>query len=439
MFKSILKNIIVFIITLEARLVLKRYKPKIVAVTGSVGKTSAKDAIATVLGHKFFVRKSVKSYNSELGVPLVILGCETGWLNPFIWLGNILEGARLILTPKKINYPSWLVLEMGVERPGDMKRLVSWIKPDVVVLTALAEIPPHVEFFAGPEELIREKMKILKNIGLDHSVILNGDDSTLCEVKSKISAQIITFGFNEDVNLRASNYHITFRKDETTGLEIPEGITFKVDYKGNSVPARIFSSFGKHHIYSALAAIGVGLSQDFNLVEISEALTRYKSPPGRLKLIEGVKNTFILDDTYNASPAAMHAGLDTLADLPAVGRKIAVLGDMLELGKYAVAGHKNVGDRVVKVANIFFAVGPRAKFISQEVREQGFNPKNIFEFSTSQEAAKPLEELLKEGDLILIKGSQSMRMEKIVEEIMAHPEQKETLLVRQDKEWKNKR
>ncbi len=416
---------------------MKRYKPKIVSVTGSMGKTSAKDAVATVLGQKFFVRKSTKSYNSELGIPLVILGCETGWLNPFVWLGNILKGLKLILMPKKENYPVWLVLEMGVERPGDMEKLASWIKPDVVVFTALAEIPPHVEFFAGPEELIQEKMKILKNVGPDHFVILNGDDRTLCEVKSKISAKTIAFGFNDDNDLRASNYHITFRKDETTGLEIPEGITFKVDYKGSSVPVRIFGAFGKHHAYAALAALGVGLSQDFNLIDISEALTQYKPPAGRLRLVEGNKNTFILDDTYNASPAAVHAALDTLADLPAAGRKIVVLGDMLELGKYAVAAHKNVGDRVVKVANILFVVGPRAKFIAQEAREQGFNPKNIFEFSTSGEAAKPLEELLEEGDLILIKGSQSMRMEKIVEEIMAHPEKKEELLVRQEKKWKS--
>jgi UDP-N-acetylmuramoyl-tripeptide--D-alanyl-D-alanine ligase len=310
MFKQLLKNLIILIITLEAKLVLWRYRPKIIAVTGSVGKTSAKDAIATVLGQKFFVRKSTKSYNSEIGVPLVILGIETGWLNPFIWLNNILKGLKLLFSFKKIKYPEWLILEMGVERPGDMKKLASWIKPDIVVLTALAEIPPHVEFFAGPEELIREKMSLIQRFDINRFVILNGDDKTLCEAKSKIQAKVISFGFNEDVNLRASNYHITYRKDETTDLEIPEGITFKVDYEGSSVPVRIFGAFGKHHVYSALAALGAGLAQDFNLIDAGEALFRYKPPPGRLKLIEGVKNTYILDDTYNASPLAVHAALD---------------------------------------------------------------------------------------------------------------------------------
>ncbi|PJC69801.1 MAG: hypothetical protein CO014_01580, partial [Candidatus Tagabacteria bacterium CG_4_8_14_3_um_filter_41_8] len=297
-------------------------------------------------------------------------------------------------------------------------------------------IPPHVEFFAGPESLVQEKMKLIQGFDQKHFVILNGDDKTLCEAKSKIQAKIISFGFNEENDLRASNYHITFRKEGEK--EIPEGITFKVDYKGSSVPVRIFGAFGKHLAYSALAALGVGLSQDFNLIDISESLSQYKAPPGRLRLIEGIKNTYILDDTYNASPKAVHAALDTLEELPATGRKIAVLGDMLELGKYTVEAHKAIADRVIKVANIIFAVGLRAKFIGEEAKSQGFSSDNIFEFSTSQEAGRVLQEIMKEGDLILIKGSQGMRMEKITEETMAHPEDKEKLLVRQEKEWGKK-
>ncbi len=447
MFKSFLKKIVVFLITAEAKLVLRRYKPKIVAITGSVGKTSAKDAVAVVLGQKFFTRKSAKSYNSEIGVPLVVLDAENAWLNPFLWFVNILKGCKLIFSPGKIKYPDWLVLELGVERPGDMEKLASWIKPDILVFTALAEIPPHVEFFSGPEVLVQEKLKIIKNCGPNTFVVLNGDDKTLEEAKQKIQAlpaaclagrqgrqgKTITFGFGEENDLKASNYHVTFQDENSK--EIPEGLTFKVDYKGSSVPVRISGAFGKHNAYSALASLGVGLSQDFNLIDISEALSQYSPPPGRLRLIEGIKGAYILDDTYNSSPKASHAALDVLADLPAKGRKIAVLGDMLELGKYAVQAHKNIGDRASQVANIIFVVGPRSKFLSEEARAQGFDPKNIFEFSTSEEAAKPLQEIMQEGDLILIKGSQAMRMEKIVEEIMLHPENKEKLLVRQEKEW----
>ncbi len=431
--KQILRKLIVFIITQEAKLVLRRYKPKIVAVTGSVGKTSTKDAIAAVLGQKFFVRKSVKSYNSEIGIPLVILGSENGWFNPFIWLFNILKGLKLILSLKKKDYPDWLILEIGVERPGDMEKLAAWINPNIVVFTALAEIPPHVEFFAGPEALVNEKMKLIKGFDVDRFVILNADDKTLCEARAKIQAKIISFGFGEDSDVTSSNYRIAYRQEN--GREIPEGITFKADYKGRSVPVRIFGAFGKQQVYPVLSALAVGLVLDFNLVDLGEALSKHKSPPGRMKLIEGVKNTWIIDDTYNASPMALHAALDVLSDMPATGRKIVVLGDMLELGKYAVSSHKSAGDRAAKVADIIFTVGPRAKFISAEAKEQGFDSRKIFEFSTSKEVGKPLQDLIKEGDLILIKGSQAMRMERIVEEIMVHPEEKEKLLVRQEKEW----
>jgi UDP-N-acetylmuramoyl-tripeptide--D-alanyl-D-alanine ligase len=152
-------------------------------------------------------------------------------------------------------------------------------------------------------------------------------------------------------------------------------------------------------------------------------------------LIEGIKNSFILDDTYNSSPVALEAALDTLEELSGK-RKIAVLGDMLELGKFTVYEHKKVGKLLVdKKINMLFAVGPRAKFIAEEARILGFNEKKIFEFSTSDEAKAAVQEKIKEDDLILVKGSQGIRMEKIVEEIMAHPEKKEELLVRQDPEW----
>ncbi len=431
--KQFFKKIIVFIITLEAKLALKKYQPKIVAITGTVGKTSAKDAISAVLGRGFKVRKTTKSYNSEIGVPLVILGCENAWFNPILWFLNILKGLRLILF--KTGYPKWLVLELGVERPGDMENLLSWIKPDIAVLTALSEIPAHVEFFPSPEALIKEKTKILKNLTSEDTVILNSDDILARPLQDdKLKAQLITYGFKEGANLLASNYHVVLK--EENGKTIPEGITFKVDYKGSSVPIRLFNTFGRHHVYPALSALAAGVVVGFNLVDMAESLTGYNSPTGRLKLIEGEKNTFILDDTYNASPAAVRAALEVLKEIPAK-RKIAVLGDMLELGKYAIDAHRAIGKELLGVADLVFTVGPRSKFIATELKETGFEKKNIFEFSTSDEAKIELEKVLMEGDLILVKGSQAMRMEKIVEEIMAHPEKKDELLVRQEKMWKS--
>ena len=450
MLKRILKKIIISILTFEAKLILKKYQPKIIAITGSVGKTSTKDAVAAVLKSKFSVRESQKSYNSEIGVPLTIIGAETGWHKPSKWLAAIFKGMVLLLKKKK--YPDILVLEMGADRPGDIERFAGWIKPRVVVMTALGEIPVHVEFFSGLEAVAKEKSKIIRPLGNDDWAIFNNDDKSVSEMRDKTKAGVLAFGMGEGADILGSNYHIIYRKDKKTELEIPEGITFKADFKGSSVPVRLTNTFGRHHVYAALAALAVGVSQNLNLVEISESLSLYSAPPGRLKLIEGIKNSWILDDTYNASPIAAQAALDVLAEMTAsprlnslsadkaggAGRKIAVLGDMLELGRYAIEAHRQVGRKVSGIADLVFLVGPRSKFIAEVCREKGMAPEKIYEFSDAREAGKKLQNIIEDGDLILIKGSQSMRMERAVEEIMAHPEEKEKLLVRQEKEWQKK-
>ncbi|MCF7835930.1 MAG: UDP-N-acetylmuramoyl-tripeptide--D-alanyl-D-alanine ligase [Candidatus Marinimicrobia bacterium] len=432
MLKKIFKKIIVFIITLEARLVLKKYKPKIIAVTGSAGKTSTKDAIAVVLKSKLSVRKSHKSFNSEVGVPLTVLGCKNGWLNFFVWLNNIVVGLKLIMF--KSDYPEWLVLELGVERPKDMERLVSWVKPHIAVVTTLSETPSHVEFFPNPGLLIKEKSKILKNLEKSDYAILNNDNDLVLDLKNKTKARIVTYGFSQDADLIASNYHIISKPK--AGLKtVPEGIAFKVDSGGSSVPVRLFNVFGKHHVHSVLAAIAVGKTAGLNFVDMLEALYSYQSPPGRFKMFGGVKNSFIIDDTYNSSPIALRSALETLGDVQE-SRKIVVLGDMLELGKYTIEAHKAIAENIIDAGvEIVFVVGPRAKFIAESLREKGFNKDDIFEFSTANEAKKKVEEIIREGDIVLVKGSQSMRMERVVEEIMAEPQNKEKLLVRQEKEW----
>ncbi len=428
MIKKILKKVVVFFLQAEAKLILRKYKPKIVAVTGTVGKTSAKEAINLVLEKKFHCCKSEKSYNSELGVPLTIIGAKSAWNNIVEWVLVFIKGLKVIL--EKNRYSEWLVLEMGVGKPKDMEHLVSWARPDIAVVTAFAETPVHVERFKEPEELFREKAKLVSGLKEGGFAVLNGDDHAVMEVRQlaeKKNAKTITFGFSEGNDLVASNYRLS-----------ADGISFKVDYKGSIFPVRMPYVFGKQYVYTALAGLGTAVCLGLNLIETSETLSRFKPPPGRLNLLDGIKNSLILDDTYNSSPIACAVAIETLKELPGE-RKIAVLGDMLELGKFAVEEHKKIG-RLVKGVGIdlLFVVGPRAKFISQEARENGFAPENIFEFSSSEEAKMSLQEKIKEGDLILVKGSQAMRMERIVEEVMAHPEFKNQFLVRQEKEWLNK-
>lgn len=431
--KQLFKKIIISILIFEAKLVLRKYNPKIVAITGSVGKTSTKEAVSAVLDGEFNIRKNVGSYNSEIGVPLIVLGLKNPWYSYLGWIKNIVNGATQIII--KQNYPKILVLELGADKPGDIERFMDWIKPDVSVITALGDIPAHIEFFASPEALRTEKAKILKALKSYNKAVLNFDDETVLELREKTKAEIISFGFGQGADIRGSNYKITFTKKEEK--EIPVGITFKVDYKGASALFKILNSFGKQQMYACLAAAGVGIAFGLNLVKISEFLSRYESPPGRLKLLSGIKDTLILDDTYNASPMAMHAALDVLRELPSQ-RKIAVLGDMMQLGKHAINAHREIGQISAKICDIIFTVGQRAKFIAEELREIGFTKENIFEFNTSREAGVSLQNQIKNGDLILIKGSQAMRMEMAVLEIMAHPEDKNKLLVRQDPVWKIK-
>ena len=155
MLKNFFKKIIIAILRFEAKLILARFKPKIIAVSGTVGKTSAKEAVALVLGSEFDIRKSEKSYNSEIGVPLAIIGSKTGWGSFKQWLLIIFKGIKVFLL--STNYPKILILEMGVDRPKDMEKMVSWIKPYAAVITAMGTVPVHVQYFNGPEELINEK------------------------------------------------------------------------------------------------------------------------------------------------------------------------------------------------------------------------------------------------------------------------------------------
>jgi UDP-N-acetylmuramoyl-tripeptide--D-alanyl-D-alanine ligase len=425
--KHIFKKIVVRILQFESKLVLKKYKPKIVAITGSVGKTTAKDAIYEVLSGSYLVRKSQKSYNSELGIPLTILGRDTGWNSPVAWFKNIFEGLALIFF--KNHYPKYLVLEIGADRPGDIQKISKWVKPDIIVVTRFGEVPVHVEFFSSSEELVKEKAYLISALKKDGVLILNNDDEKVLSLKESFDGMVMSYGFKDSSAVLASNEKVIYNK------KTPVGVTFKVDYGGNSVPVNLRSVLGKQHIYAALAALSVGGHLGINMVTMAETLSNYDSPAGRMKIIKGIKGTNIIDDSYNASPVAMGAALDTLSDIEIVGKKIAVLGDMLELGKYTTEEHKKIGKLAGSVCDILLVVGLRAKSMVEGALIGGLSEKNIIEFKESKKAGKYLETIVEEGDIILVKGSQSMRMERVVEEIMAHPESKSWLLVRQEKEW----
>ncbi|OHB23955.1 MAG: hypothetical protein A2542_02410 [Parcubacteria group bacterium RIFOXYD2_FULL_52_8] len=217
MIKKTIRTIVVHLLEWEARLVLKKYKPKIVGVTGNVGKTSTKDAIALVLGHIAYVRTAAKSYNSEFGLPLTILDCESGWNNPWHWLANLFEGISLLVFPH--HYPEWLVLEIGADRPGDIKHVAEWLKLDVAVITRIGEKPVHVEFFPTAEALAQEKAQIVNALGPRGALVLNEDDPIVSAMREKSALKPLTFGFSEASTIRASNSRVTY--EERDGVKVP--------------------------------------------------------------------------------------------------------------------------------------------------------------------------------------------------------------------------
>lgn len=428
--KSFIRNIVTKIIETEARLVLRKYHPKIIAVTGSVGKTGTKDAVFAVLGDLLVARKSAKSFNSEIGLPLTILGCDNAWSDPLLWLRNI--GTGLVLLIARVHYPKWLVLEIGADKPGDIARATSWVKPDIAIITCFGDVPVHVEAFKSPDELFEEKGNLAKALRPSGMLILNADDARVLALREKTKSKTITYGINEGVMFRATNIHIEYEE------KIPVGMTFKLEYDGNVFPVSMRGVLGTQSVYSALAAFAAGVYLKLNIVDMIGKLSAHQSSPGRMRLIPAIKGAMIIDDTYNSSPVAAIAAVRALKNIETKGKRIAVLGDMLELGKFTMDEHRKLGALAGSFADMILAVGPRAKYIVEGAIESDMNEKNVVEFEESRLAGKYLETILHPGDVVLVKGSQGMRMERAVEEIMQNPENASRLLVRQDEEWKRR-
>lgn len=430
--KFFFKKIIAYILQVESRLVIFRYKPKVIAITGSVGKTSTKDAVYAVISGVSHVRKSEKSYNSEIGLPLTILGVPNGWNNPLVWLKNVLKGLWLALAPHK--YPKWLVLEVGVGKPDDMRRTASWLSTDAVIITGIGETPAHIEFFDSRGHLVEEKSKLVKTLKKDGLLILNADDEDVLQMKTKSKNRTITYGFKEGADILGSGDSI-FYDDKG----VPKGVIFRVDSEGNSLPVVIEGVFGKNHVYAALGALAFSSGLKFNMLSAVNSLKNYDVSPGRMRLLHGIKDCLIIDDTYNSSPFACESALKTLKEVKSESRKIAVLGDMLELGRHTEEAHQNIGKIAKESVNALVAVGPRAKAIKEGALQAGMNKENIFEFLNSYEAANFIKTFIQKRDLVLVKGSQGMRMERVVEAILLDQKNKDKLLVRQDDEWLEKK
>ena len=440
-----LKSLLHYWLRVFSKKILKKYKPDIIGITGSVGKTSAKEAIAAVVGNKFTVRRSTKNYNNEIGLPLAIIGVEeTPGRSIWGWIAVMLKAKKLIFKRDK-NYPEILVLEMGADKPGDIEYLTELAPCKVGVLTFISHA--HTEFFKTLKKITQEKRIIISHLRQDVFAVLNFDNELVMQSASITKAEIITYGFKEGADLRATDVNIL--KDEQTGLPAspceawragwPTGLNFKVLYKGSVVPVFLQGVIAKSAISAALSGLAVGTVFGVNLVDGAQALSKLEGLPGRMRLIPGIKNTLIIDDTYNSSPEAAKTALEALAqvEIKTGGERWAVLGDMLELGSETENAHRELGFKVAEFGiDNLITVGEAAKHIAQSAKEAGLDEHRIASFANSVEAGRFLQGKLKPGDVVLVKGSQGARMEKIVKELMAEPLLAANLLPRQGKEWK---
>jgi len=405
-----------------SRRVIKKYRPTIIGITGSMGKTSTKEAIFNVVSQKYRARRSEKNFNNEFGLPLTVLGSDSPAKSPFKWLALLAKAGLMILSNQK--YPQILVLEMGVDRPGDMDYLLSIVRPNIAILTGIGS--SHMEFFKDTGELGREKGKIASLLGPGDTFIVNADNAEALKRKDGVKGKIITYGIKGNADISPS--------DIQENLQEPYGTQFSVIIDGNKINARV-KALGESHLSALIAACAVAQALKIEKDLVLKGLQEYKPAPGRLNIITGIKHSVIIDDTYNSSPDPVKAALRLLRKIPSE-YKIAVLGDMLVLGNISVQSHREIGEAAAAAGlSRLVTVGPGGKIIAEGAAAAGFNRELILCFDTADEAKKPLQELMRPGSLVLIKGSQGMRMEKITKEVMAEPMRAPELLCRQYGNW----
>lgn len=408
-----MKFIVIKILNILSKKILAKYNPVVIGITGSVGKSSVKKAIYEVLKNRQTIACNKNCYRADIGIPLAIIGVESGGRSIGKWLKVFFVAVKKII--RRTAYPEVLILEMGVNRPRDMEKMLKIVKPTVGILTGLGDFPPHTKYFKNTKHIAREKSMLIKSLRKKDVAILNYDDEIIKNLEQNTRAKIISYGFGNEVDIKATEIFLGDRKWKIESGLI--GMGFKVSQDGTTLPFRLPFSLGRGQVYTALAAAAVGIHFGYNLVEISEALSNYRPLCGRMSLIKGMNNSLIIDDTFNSNPSSAASALETLGKLDSV-KKIAVLGDMLELGEYCEAGHQEIGKLAAKLTDLLFTYGERSKIISKQAEKSGMKKNNIFHFDNLDDLIKSLKKEIRPDDVILIKGSRAMRMERVVKEFI---------------------
>lgn len=355
------------------------YDIPVIGVTGSVGKTSTKDIIASVMSKKYKVVKTEGNYNNHIGVPLTIL---------------------------RLKDHTAAVVEMGMNHLGEISKLTNIAKPTMSVITNVGT--SHIGELGSRENILKAKLEILEGMKEDAPIAINNDNDMLHNwfMVNKNNRKILTFGIENESDIMAKNI-----------VTSDDGSKFTVNIDGKDYEVEI-NVGGKHFIINSLCAICVGLQNNIEMEKIIEGIKEFELTKRRMEIIDGINNSKVINDSYNASYDSMKAAIEYLGEIKA-NKKIAVLGDMLELGSYEQELHKKVGEEVYKNnIDILVTVGERAKYIANKAKFLGMDENKIFVFDTKDEAIQTLEKIIEKEDYVLVKASNSMKFDEIVNKII---------------------
>lgn len=376
-----------------ARHILAERQVEVIGVTGSVGKTSTKEAIASLLARRQPVFRNPGNYNGRFGLPIA--------------LGELEPDQRLA------------VLEMACDGFDEIRQLAEITRPRTGVVTSIG--PSHLAYFGSVEQIAREKGRLLEALPPDGLAVLNADDPLVMSLAERTRARRITFGCCAAADYVAKDVRVTAK-----------GTSLVVWAKGERA-SLVLPLLGAHHAHTALAAAAVGRSYGLAWDEIADGLAALQPLPGRTRLLPGINGATLLDDSYNASPHSALAALQLLADLPA-RRRLVLLGDMSELGDYAIEGHRLVGRRCAQVADLLVTKGELAALAGAQARQEGLPAEAVQITDSAADAAETLRRELREGDLLLIKGSATARLETVTATLLHNADDIEAL-PRQHRGW----
>ena len=356
-----------------ARFYLDKFNVDLIGVTGSVGKTSTRDIIYSVLNEKYKTLKNELNYNNEIGIPKTLFNLDYSY-----------EKA---------------VIEMGIDKKGDISyfKTIAPLKHAVISNIGLS----HIANFKNQEGIFHAKMEIEKDFNKENTLIVNGDDNFLKTLKDKkLPYNLLTYGFDKDNTIYCVSYKIVNGK-----------INFKVNFK-NKVYDYTIPSIAKHNIYNAMSAILIGNLYNLTYEEIKKGLESVSFTEGRLTIINK-KDITIINDCYNASLDSIKSALNVLSTFKT--RKVAILGDVLETGSYEEEIHKNIGKSIIGNTDILILVGDSIKYTYDEVIKNNFNKDNIYIFNTYEDVIKNIDNIIKKGDTILLKASHGIKLSNVVE------------------------